>query len=322
MLFGPAFPKSQDELREKFYLLLRRSYLMAQKHGKGLEVYRSCFGLIDRLCAERWAQHTIFPAETALVRRFLAETRLPVTDPDAVVHGSLRGHSWKAIWYRILQTLPRQDFTSVCTVTGAEHLKAAQAAGRGVVIAHSHTLFAPIFWNWLEHEGIGPGITVWQWAWKPGRKPGELRDPRVRALESARELHAAARVLRAGGLVHILADGTESHQQIVLPFCGRERGFRTTFAELAADANALVITADVTLCSEGQIRIEIGPPLVDAPERGRGERVASFVRQYADHLYSRWVKHVDEVSWTDMKLHLQFPPISEPRTVLYGQEGS
>jgi len=307
-LHGPARVRSRDELRENFFRLLLRSYLLAQKKGEGLAVYRSSAGMVHRLCGEPWAQQTIFPAESALVRRFLAQTELPAANADAIVQRSLMANPWVATWMKVLDRLDRRDFASLCSVSGKENLRAALATGRGVVLAHAHTLFVQLFWIWLRHEGIPPGVTIWQWAW--GKKPEQILDPRTRALATARELHASMQSLREGGLVQILADGHNGNQQIELPFCNRRRGFRTTFAELALSANALVLPVLVSLAAEGSISIQIDPPFADAPlDHERGKRIESLVRQYADHLHGVWRTHAADIPWFQMKLHLGFAPI-------------
>ncbi|MBI2311673.1 MAG: hypothetical protein HYU77_04125 [Betaproteobacteria bacterium] len=313
MAVGPARDTARvrtlDPLRENFFKLLRRSYLIAEKNGGGgLAVYRSCAEMIHRLCGEPWARSTIFPGETALVRRFLAETGLPARNPDAVVQHSLMGNSWPPTWTAILLNLPRGKFESVCSVRGAENLRSARAAGRGIVLTHSHSLFSQMFWAWLEHEGIAPGVTLWQWTW--GRKRKEVKDPRVMALEGARELHGARKALRDGGLVHVMADGQwGGAQQIVLPLWNRQRPFRPAFAELALGANAQVIPVDVSLAADGGIAIEIGSPFGDQPAgRDLAQRVEGLVREYVEHLSRRWREHPADIPWFQMKRHLAYPP--------------
>ena len=305
-LHGPARVRSRDELREGLFRLLQRSYTLAARRGGGLEVYRSSAALIHQLCGERWAQETIFPAESVLVRRFLAEAGLEAADPARAVQHSLMANSWISTWAAILMRLERAQFRSLCEVAGEEHLRAALAAGRGTVLAHSHTLFVQLFWTWMKHQDLDPGVSIWRWAW--GRKPEEIRDPRVRAIESARELHAAKKALRRGGLVQVLADGLQGSRKIGLPFCNRLRGFETTFAELALDAGAAVVPANVMLAADGRLHIEIGRPFAAPPEDGeRSARVRWCLEGYVEHLRRLWREHPSDVSWYQMKRHLDLP---------------
>ena len=308
VLHGPARTKSGDELRENFFRLLQRSCLIGAKQGQGLAVYRSIAKTLYNLCGEPWVHSTIFPFENNLVRSFLVETGMPIADPQSVVQKSLMGNAWLAIANSILQRLNPRDFASLCSVAGAENLHAARAVGRGVMIAHSHTLFAQLFWSWLEHEGIASGVTTWQWAW--GKSRNETRDPGTRTVESARELHAAVGTLREGGLVHIVADGDKGTREIVLPFCNRRRGFRPTFAELAVTTNALIITVDVNLAADGGILIEIGAPFVEnTSDHHRSRRVEELVLRYAEHLRRRWQAYPADLPWFVMRQQLMLPPI-------------
>jgi len=302
---GPARAKSADPLRENFFQLLLRSYRTAEKQGKGLAVYHSCAELAYGLCGERWAQHTIFPAEFALVRRFLKEAGLSAADPDSVTRLNLMANPWAAAWTDALQALDRGQFGSVCAVSGGELLRSALAQGRGVVCAHHHTLFAPLFWTWLDREDIAPGVLIREW--EKTARPVAARTPGNQALEGARELKAALEMLRQGGMVHIMADGYKGNRKITLPFCNRQRGFETTFVELALMAGAPILTVAARFSGDGRIRIEIGPALADDPRQDRAARTERLLRQFVAHLQQQWQEHPADISWFQMQRHLNLP---------------
>src|SRR5207249_816597 len=104
--------------------------------------------------------------------------------------------------------------------------------------------FAPLFWTWLEHARIAPGVLIREWS--KARPAGQAPDSKTRALEGARELKAAVDGLRQGGLVHVMADGYEGTRKQVVGFCNRQRGFETTFIELALMSAAPIITVGVS----------------------------------------------------------------------------
>jgi lauroyl/myristoyl acyltransferase len=307
VIFGPGFPKSKDELRENVFRLLQRSYLALRKSGHSLKVYRSSFDLLDRLCAERWAQATMYPEESLLVERFVRECGLP-GEPRAVVQKSLLLHAAAATWRRLLQELEREAFLPLVEVRGEEHLRAALEAKRGVMIAHCHMLFEPLFWSWLVHNGIAPGVTLGHWAWEPGRKPGDRTDPKRAVPEMARDLMNASSTLRAGGLAHVFGDGVQGSRSRDIAFCGRRRGFRPTFAEIALSAGATTLTAAVAMGADGRLTIEIETPLEDDAAAPRAARVARLVDQYAARLEARWRRDPAQLPWGDMATQLRFPP--------------
>jgi lauroyl/myristoyl acyltransferase len=304
-LYGPELRSTRNELREGFFRLFQASLLTAAKRGQGLGAYRAMAKTVHRLCADAWLQATVLPGEARLVRRFLAETQLEVPNPGAVVHMNLMANSWRAIANRYLQGLERRDFMSLCSVVGADNLTAAQIGGRGVVVTHSHTTLAPLFWCWMQHAGIPSGVSIWQWAWKKVRS--ETEDPRIHTIQSARELHQAFRLLREGGLVHVVADGEWGSREIVLPFCNRKRAFRPAFAELAVSASAQVLAVNVHLGPDGQISIEIGAPFPQKLSDAHAERVRSLVLSYAEQLRSRWQAHPADLQWYIMHQHLSLP---------------
>ena len=307
MIFGPSFRKSQDALRESFYQLLQRGYEQEASRGAGLAAYRAGIALLRAMCAEPWAQRTVFPREAALVRRFLAESRLPV-DAEATVRESLVLHSAAAVWRRLLQQLAREPFAGIARMRGEAHLRAVLARGRGAMLVHSHTLFASMFWTWLEHAGVAPGVAIGHWAWAQGR--GDLRANKGSWVpEVARELHEANATMRAGGLAHLFGDGVQGGRQTEVEFCNRRRGFRTAFAEIALGAGAPMLTTAVRLGPDGTLEFEIDPPLEDDGSAPRGERVARLLDQYAQRLARRWREAPAQIPWNDMVNHLRFPPL-------------
>ncbi len=304
---GPARAHSGDELREGFIRLLQRSCERAASAGQEATAYRSIARTLRAWCGEPWVHRTVFPAEHALVRQFITQTGLQPAAPEGIVQHSLMANTWIRVSHAMLGAMAPVPFLSLCEVAGQGHLHAALAAGRGVVLAHAHTLFVQLFWTWMSHEAMDPGVSIWQWAW--GRTPAEIRDPRVRAIESARELHRAARALRRGGQVQILADGLQGRRKLALAFCGRMRGFETTFADLALETGAAIVPVAVSLTADATIRIEFSAPLAE-PVAGadRSERLAWYVRGYAEHLHRQWRRRAGDLSWFQMRKHLEFPP--------------
>ncbi len=299
---------SGDPLRENFYSLLRRSYQSAKRAGKGLEAYFAIVRTLNQFCAQPWVQSTVYPGESAVVQRFLAATGLPINDAQATITRSLAAHACARVFGETLMTLPRNEFAALCAVSGKEHLVTALASGRGVVIAHTHTMLTELFWSWLAFEGIAPGITLWQWTFSKDRS--EFADPKIRAIESARELHAAIGLLRAGGLVHALADGQKGLQQVEVPVWNRLRIYRTGFATLAVSAKAAVLSAAVLVRADGRILIKIDAPFDEPPpDRDRTQQTEWLVRQYAERHGKLWAERPGNIPWFHMKLHVTFPEL-------------
>jgi lauroyl/myristoyl acyltransferase len=305
---GPFRRTKPNALREDFFELFVRSYRIAEKQGTGLTVYHSCADLVGRLFGEPWFAETIFPKEFALVRRFLGEAGLSQADPDAVARLNLMANTWAFAWTAALQDLDPPRFASVCSVAGESILRSALARGRGVICAHYHTPFAPLFSTWLEHSGIAPGVLIREWV--KTRHRDAASDRRTQAIEGARELKSALDTLRQGGITHVMADGHAGSHKTVLPFCNRQRGFETTFATLALMTGAPIITVAARFHAGARIRIEIGPAFTDDPALSRTARIERLLRQFVTHLHRHWTEHPADIPWFQMITHLALPPIA------------
>jgi lauroyl/myristoyl acyltransferase len=180
------------------------------------------------------------------------------------------------------------------TVQGVERFE--EAARRGpVVLVSSHFGAARVAVLALARRGHRLlSLEAWGQQYK-------LIDPRVRShidIEvlrlkgafPARAVLAARRRLGEGGVVHLTGDGATGDPDVVLPICGRMRGFRSTFAALAVDAGATTIAAFVPVDEDGRVRVEFLEPFDPGPAcASRQNRIHSLLRQYADALEQRWL---------------------------------
>lgn len=310
---GPARVKSQDTLRENLLELFSRSFQRAEKQqrGSGFKVYRWASNMYYRLCGEPWAQSTIFPATTELAQKFVVESKLQVTNISAFVQHALMANSWASTWTGRLLELDQDQFRLYVKALGMEHLRAALKQGTGVILAHAHTVFSQLSWRLFEHEGIPEGMTLWQWTWDRPRV--QLDDPKIRAMEGAKEIYVATRALRDGGLIHVLADGKRGGDKVAVNFHNRRRIFQPTFAELALGGKSpySVLPVDVVMSIDGQVLVEIGTPLeIDAGPADRGVRAEKLVLSYVNHLARRWNSHAGNLPWGQMIRHVDSPPIA------------
>jgi hypothetical protein len=305
---GPARLSSGDPLREGFFRLYARSFERSEKikPGSGRAVYRAAARAALELCGQPWAQGTIFPEETKLAREFLRETGIADGAEDAFVQQALLLNAWAPAWMGLLLKFSRDEFKAYCLVQGLEHLRVAQQEKRGIIFAHAHTLFTQVFWRWLEHVKIPPGITLWQWTWNRPRKDKE--DPKLRAIEGGREMYAAARLLREGGVVHSLVDGRWGGDRVAVEFFNRKRIFQPSFAELSLMTGAAVLPVDVIVRTDGRIRIDIGERLAPpAPDVARDKRAEHLVHEYVRHLAGRWRRYAANLEWFQVRRHLSSP---------------
>jgi lauroyl/myristoyl acyltransferase len=294
---------SADPMLENLYTLFRRSYLAARTRGKGNEAYQGIGRSWSAMCAEPWVQGTLFQNEGKLVAQFARETGIQAKD---LIHRSLAANGWTRIFGVVLEQVEKREFAGVATVTGKQHLDAARAAGKGVIIAHTHSLLGELFWTWLDHAGIERGITLGEWAFSKTKE--EALDAKTRAVETAREMRACVESLRAGGLVHAFADGQTGDAKIDVPMLKRLRPYRVGWAMMAAAAKCPVLTAAVSLGQGGKVSISIGAPLAtEAAELTDKQRVDALVRAFAKRHEKLWLERPANITWYHMKQHLEFP---------------
>ncbi|HVF36080.1 MAG TPA: LpxL/LpxP family Kdo(2)-lipid IV(A) lauroyl/palmitoleoyl acyltransferase [Candidatus Saccharimonadia bacterium] len=210
-------------------------------------------------------------------------------------------------WWGPLGALPRNS-----TFEGVEHIRAATAAGRGVILLSGHFMtlelcgrllcgHVPVAGMYRRH-----GDPVLEWSVKRGRL-------RYAAGMFARdELRAAVRHLKAGGILWYAPDQDMRGKDVVFaPFFGVPAATITATHQLARLSGAAVIGFFHRRRADGRgYEIRIEPPLPDFPS---DDPVADAAAVNA--LIERMVREApDEYLW----IHRRFKrrPEGEPR--LYG----
>ncbi|MEP6851406.1 MAG: phosphatidylinositol mannoside acyltransferase [bacterium] len=219
---------------------------------------------------------------------------VPEADLDAIVGAGLRSY---ARYWRETFRLPSMDRASVLARTstsGAEHIDAGLAAGRGVILALPHSGNWDIAGVWLIDRGV-PFTTVAE-----RLRPESLFNRFVAYRESLGfeivALHGGERTptevlrqrLQGGGCVCLLADRDLSRSGMEVDFFGEPARMPPGPALLAARTGAALLPVCVDFGSPepqgwGQW---IGTPLIAAPERLR-DQVQDLTQQLADTFAGR-----------------------------------
>jgi KDO2-lipid IV(A) lauroyltransferase len=161
----------------------------------------------------------------------------------------------------------RFDRIELCrrvTVVGLEHLIAAEAAGRGVILLSAH------FGNWEIAPPFialarGPMATVGRAVDNPHFEP-LLTALRTRfgnrMLDKRGSVRDMFRVLREGGRLGLLIDQrVRAAEGIDVPFFGRPALTSPIVARLAQKTGAAVVTVFGQHLPRGRYRVEFAPPL-------------------------------------------------------------
>ncbi|MFN8443075.1 MAG: phosphopantetheine-binding protein [Caldilineaceae bacterium] len=268
--------------------------------------YPLACSLLRQLLRQTELQQRYWGKEVALIRRFHALLDTAVS-PAQMVENSL--------FYNLLRrygldrrfassptqpALPRPP----ARITGLARLATSKETGAGVILASHHALAR----HWLRlHElseytifGINEVI-----------EREQIEHAQGAAILFARQLELATQTLRRGGVVMLGPDGYQgSGPGRTLPFHGRLRHFRTTFAELALLTGAPILPL-VSEMQPGQpITMHILPPLdAGAAHLPDAVRIEQLSDQYLQHVDRAWRTMPWMLPWYQMEKHLACPPL-------------
>ncbi|MEW5941033.1 MAG: AMP-binding protein, partial [Chloroflexota bacterium] len=267
-------------------------------------------GLARWLGASRLVQRLFFAERIRRLKRTLASMGHPSPSPALVAQTV--SSNWLYRWRTT--SLNREDeFARRVRVLGREHIERARAAGRGVVVVHSH--FG------LQHLGAVPVLDMNpDEAMIVGGSARTLRltglgklnrqsmlsinDETINDISSLSfQLAKGKRLLERAGILFIAGDGYYGLRKLDFPFLGRLRPFGAGFAEVALSAGADVIPVFSALTPTGDVEIVFHPPL--APSGAdRDAQVRSLVGQYVGLLEAQWRASVPNIRWSQMRKYL------------------
>ena len=300
--------------------LLKRSLRRGGRRLAGATLpYSQGSAFLAWFCGQGWAQRVFYGPQVRLVQQTLAAMGRSES-VAAVVRHSLIGNTWSHWRLSTLLAAPAAEFDRWVSVAGLEHLTQAHAAGRGVILLHSHSIYNALPMALLERQGITDmmlvggkrrllevGLTSFadrlQLDDTGGASAGSGAGQSTRF---ARQLLDAQRILKQGGVFHVAADGYQTPRHIVVPFHGRQRSFGIGFAEMALSTGAAAIPVFVSLQPGGQVTIDFRPPLHTAAGE-RSAQVESLVRQYADQFAAVWAADLGNIRWRHLTKYLRLP---------------
>jgi KDO2-lipid IV(A) lauroyltransferase len=218
---------------------------------------------------------------------------------------------------------PAEQLVTLADLEGVEHMRAARAAGRGVIAASGH------LGNW-EFQAIASVPLVGHVSMIARPLDNPALDRRLVRLRTAGgntvfyKQKAIARVLTAlrdGDIVAILIDqNVQAKDGIFVRFFGRPACTTTVAAAIALKTGCAIVPVHCVLQPGGRYRMAYGPPVEWAGTGRRDEDVAALTQRVTS-IIEGWIRETPE-QWLWLHRRWKTVPVSSRGApVLTGPEG-
>lgn len=245
-------------------------------------------------------------------RRRYADRNLALCFPelDAPARGRLLQATLRATVTGMLESLrgwfaPASTLRGLVDVEGLEHLQAARAQGRGVLLVTGHSPHLELGGRMLSEVSGEPIAIVVR---RQGRPCLErfVDGGRRRAFADTigkKDMRGLLRTLSGGGVVAYAGDQDFSYQNAFVPFFGIPAATVTAIPELARRGNASVLTYWFQRGDGGRYRLWIDPPAPDWPS---GDAVADAAH-YMAMLECVVRRHPEQYLWVHRRFKTRPP---------------
>lgn len=212
---------------------------------------------------------------------------------------------------------PREDTLPLVEVVGAEHVRAAVARGRGVVLVTGH------IGNWEMH-GLAHGWTFGPIAVVARPLDNPELDRRLCAFRTSggnsvvykqKALSTILKTLRGGGAVALLIDqNVQASDGIFVDYFGRAAATTTVAAAVALKTGAALLPCRTELLPDGRYRATYDPPLA-LPSTGSRTGDVAVLTQALTKRIEAWVR-VQPDQWLWIHRRWKTRPAAEAAPVV------
>lgn len=251
---------------------------------------------LERIAA---VQHAIHPGARRKAAAWL-EASVP-GDPrlaarDAMVAEMFRNAAYRRYLNYLLMQRDAREHAALLQVTGWEHVEAALAAGKGVMLLSSkvglprllrwHLRTCPLEVLYLLRIPTEQGIPPWRSRFRSwhNRRFGIHRDNFGGDEElSVAYMKRAVQHLRRNGAVNISGDGQAGEQRYPVEILGREHTFAAGGLAIALAAGSPVLPCFGRIESTTQFHLSIEDPLT-IPDSKRPSQFRAMTQEYAGRI--------------------------------------
>lgn len=275
---------------------------------------------LKKICQIPTMQKIFFNKETQTTKKFLKAIGVDAHKSAKITTSQLFRQLCRRYCSGLLSYNVQTDFEQWTSISGQEILDQAIQRGKGVILVDSHTLTNVELVHILNCLGYND---LYKFRGKMLLKKNTsefkalskyLNDKQLETVTTkyfSMQMNNAQQFLNSGKIVWIAPDGTQGangHQDISVPFFGRNYRMKRGFAELALKTGATIIPVRRIVTPTGQVNTTFMPPLdTESQELGYEERLKSLVEQYAVFLEQIWQDDLDNIPMQRMKKFLRMP---------------
>lgn len=231
-------------------------------------------------------------------------------DLRAEVRESFVNYCCSELEVLLYPSMDRGYVDRVFTIEGREHLDAALARGRGVLLFQAHfgafqmTMPAIGYCGYVMNQ-ISVSAAVWKEG-NPSDAGNRMMDIKarheyalpVRHIPISSSLRPVFRALERNEIVGITVDGGGGNKPVPLRFLGRDAFFQAGAADLAYRTGAAVVPAFVATEPGLRHRLVLHPPIAVAREKGKEESRIAVLREFASLLESHVFRRPNHYGYT------------------------
>jgi len=270
--------------------------------------------LIRRIAASNYARKEYLLHRAAPFKEFLVHIGYK-GDHEAMLTAFLQTHFHHGWRTAALSHLSNHGLNKMIRFDGKEIFDEHYSSGKGIVLVNSHYGWPSVaLWLFTRMDYTNYYSIIGEKGSESLKVAGIRKDCLPQFLSVSREsnteafrlLFQAREKLESGGIVHILGDGQHGRPHVSLPFGGKIRGFRASFAELGLITEAALIPVFV-LPGEGHgAIIQFHKPLdKGTDEMEHQQRIANIIEQYARLLESKWLSAPHLVNGGFVEVHIR-----------------